>query len=475
MTTDSWNAPEWARQAVFYEIFPERFCNGDPTNDPPGTVTWDSEPTRENFFGGDLDGVRQRLDYLADLGVTAIYSTPFFAAQTNHHYDTSNYLEIDPAMGTLADFSALIGELKRRDMRLVLDAVFNHCGDGFPPFQDVLEHGRQSRYWDWFFVNDFPLETTPPNYQTCGGAAFLPKLNTDCPEVGDYLLNVTRYWLEQGIDGWRLDVPWKVPMDFWRRFRQAALAANADAYLVAEEWRSAAPWQAGDTVHGVMNYRLRNAILDFCAWDHMDAEDFDYELARLREEHGPVAPYHLTLLSSHDTPRILTLCNHNLGRMIAAVVFQMTYVGIPMVYYGDEIGMVGDNDPLCRAGMIWETARQNGRILDTHRTLIHLRRTHPALVDGTFETLHVFNGVYAYRRSLDADCAIVVLNPREARSNYCIPVGTRPDHPPRFWYEHLTQQVFTTLDDALCFDVLPAQSAFVFTPVKRIDHAQNNA
>ncbi len=465
MTTDSWNAPEWARQAVFYEIFPERFCNGEPANDPPGTVPWDSEPTRENFFGGDLVGIRQRLDYLENLGITAIYSTPFFSAQTNHHYDTSNYLEIDPAMGTLADFSALIGDLKQRDMRLVLDAVFNHCGDGFPPFQVVQKHGRQSRYWDWFVVNDFPLETVPPNYQTCGGAAFLPKLNTGCSEVCDYLLHVTRYWLEQGVDGWRLDVPWKVPMDFWQRFRQAALAANADAYLVAEEWRSAAPWQCGDTVHGVMNYRLRNAILDFCAWDHMDAEDFDFELAQLRQEHGPVAPYHLTLLSSHDTPRILTLCNHDIGRMIAAVVFQMTYIGIPMVYYGDEIGMVGDNDPLCRAGMIWDSTRQNQRILDTHRALIRLRRAHPALVDGTFETLHVFNGVYAYRRTLGMDCVIVVLNPRDARSHYRIPVGYWPDRPPKVWHEHLTQQTFTIQDDVLTFEVLPAQSAFVFTPV----------
>jgi cyclomaltodextrinase len=428
-------------------------------------VAWDSEPTRDNFLGGDLVGIRQQLDYLEDLGITAIYVTPFCPAKTNHHYDTSNYLAVDPAMGTLADFSALVSELKQRDMRLILDAVFNHCGDGFPPFKDVQENGHQSRYLDWFFVNDFPLETAPPNYQTCGGAAFLPKLNTNCAEVHDYLLNVTRYWLEQGVDGWRLDVPWKVPMAFWRSVRQTALAANADAYLVAEEWRSAAPWQSGDTVHGVMNYRLRNAILDFCAWDHMDAEDFDCELARLRDEHGPVAPYHLTLLSSHDTPRILTLCNHDLGRLIAAVVFQMTYVGIPMIYYGDEIGLIGDNDPLCRTGMIWEPARQNRRILNIHRTLIRLRRAHPALVDGDFETLDVFNGVYAYRRTLGADCVIVVLNPREARSGYRIPLGNNADQSARVWYEHLTNQTVATRENVLYFDRLPAQSAFVFTSV----------
>jgi glycosidase len=461
MTANSWNAPAWARQAIFYQIFPERFCNGNPTNDPPGTVAWDSEPTRENFFGGDLAGIRQRLDYLENLGITALYLTPFFEAQTNHRYDTTDYLKIDPAAGTLADFAALVGDLKQRQMRLVLDAVFNHCGDGFAPFKDVQEHGRQSRYWDWFVIHDFPLETTPPNYQTCGGAAFLPKLNTRCPAVCDYLLQVTRYWLDQGADGWRLDVPWKIPMDFWRSFREIALAAHPEAYLVAEEWRSAAPWQTGDTVHGVMNYRLRSAILEYCAWDHLDAEDFDIELARLREEHGPAAPYHLTLLGSHDTPRLLTLCRQNIGRMIAAIVFQMTYFGIPMIYYGDEVGMSGENDPLCRAGMIWDTARQNLKILRTYRTLTQLRHTHPALVDGDFETLTAFNGVYAYRRSLDADSVIVVLNPREARSGYRVPLGQGG-----LWYEHLTQQTFSAAGGVLTFESLPAQSAFVFTPIR---------
>ncbi len=463
MTPETWDAPEWARKAVFYEIFPERFFNGDPSNDPAGTVPWDSEPTRENFFGGDLAGIRAQLDYLQKLGVTAIYSTPFFKARTNHRYDTADYLAIDPAAGTMDEFQMLLRDMKQRDMRLILDAVFNHCGDGFQPFQDVCQHGPDSRYWDWFLVEDYPLETDPPNYQTCGGAAFLPKLNTDNPEVRDYLLQVTRYWLEQGADGWRLDVPWKVSQDFWRTFRQVALKTNPAAYLVAEEWRSAWPWQRGDTVHGVMNYRLRNAILDYCAWDHMDAEDFDYELECLREEHGAAAPYHLTLLSSHDTPRILTLCNDDINRMILAVVFQMTYIGTPMVYYGDEVGMAGDNDPLCRGGMIWDATRQNQQLLDIHRTLIQLRKSHPALTHGAFQSLHIFNGVYAYQRTYKDDVVIVVLNPRDARSGYRISLPAETGSPAGQWYEHLTGQTFSICDNTLQFDHLPAQSAFVFT------------
>lgn len=464
MTPETRHAPEWARNAVFYEIFPERFFNGDPSNDPAGTVPWNSEPTRENFFGGDLTGIRARLDYLQKLGITAIYSTPFFKARTNHRYDTSDYFNIDPAAGTMDEFHALVEDLQQRDMRLILDAVFNHCGDGFQPFQDVCRHGPDSLYWDWFIVENYPLKTAPPNYQTCGGASFLPKLNTDNPEVKDYLLNVTRYWLEQGAAGWRLDVPWKVSHDFWRAFRAVALDANPDAYLVAEEWRSAWPWQTGDTVHGVMNYRLRNAILDYCAWDHMDAEDFDYELKCLREEHGTAAPFHLTLLSSHDTPRILTLCNDDVNRMILAVVFQMTYIGIPMIYYGDEVGMAGANDPLCRGGMIWDVSRQNQRLLDVHRTLTHLRRTKPALTHGAFKTLHVFNGVFAYQRTYKDDFVIVVLNSRDARSDYGIPLPVEMDNHSEQWHEHLTGQTFNAHDSILHFEHLPAQSAFVYTP-----------
>lgn len=464
MTPATWHAPEWARNAIFYEIFPERFFNGNPSNDPAGTVPWDSVPTREDYFGGDLAGIRARLDYLQKLGITAIYSTPFFKAGTNHRYDTSDYLAIDPAAGTMDDFKALLHDMQQRDMRLILDAVFNHCGDGFQPFQDVYQRGPDSPYWDWFFVAGYPLETDPPNYQTCGGAPFLPKLNTDHPDVKEYLLRVTRHWLEQGAAGWRLDVPWKVPQDFWRAFRQVARDANPDAYLVAEEWRSAWPWQQGDTVHGVMNYRLRNAILDYCAWDHMDAEDFDYELTCLREEHGTAAPYHLTLLSSHDTPRILTLCNGDVNRMILAVAFQMTYIGTPMVYYGDEVGMAGENDPLCRGGMIWDVSRQNQRLLEIHRTLIQLRTSHPALTHGTFQSLHVFNGVYAYQRHHEDDVVIVVLNPRDARSDYRIPLPAEVTKHAATWHDHLSGRAFNIQQNSLTFECLPAQSAFIFSP-----------
>ncbi len=428
-------------------------------------MPWDSPPTRDNFFGGDLAGIRSRLDYLQDLGVTGLYLTPIFRAGTNHRYDTHDYLQIDPALGGLEDFQGLVADLHKRGMRLLLDAVFNHCGDGFWAFEDVRQRGPDSPYADWFFVDTYPLTSDPPSYQTCGGAAYLPKLNTDHPEVRAYLLDVTRHWLKQGADGWRLDVPWKVSQEFWREFRRAALVANPEAYLVAEVWRDSEPWLHGDTVHGVMNYWLRNLILDYCVLDHMDAEDFDYELNALRHKHGASAPYHLNLLGSHDTPRMLTLCGEDSRRARIAIVFQMTFPGVPMIYYGDEVGMRGGDDPLCRGGMLWEQGRWNRQLHETYRRLIRLRREHPALTEGDFESLLVFNAVYAYCRSTGEDTVLVVLNPRDRRQNVHIPTGGWAGRT-RAWHEALSGDLYHTRNGQIVLEDLPARSALVLTPVE---------
>ncbi len=465
---EDWAAPKWVRDAVFYQIFPDRFFNGDPSNDPPGTAAWDCAPSRENFLGGDLAGIRAKLGYLEQLGVGALYLTPFFKARTNHRYDTSDYLQIDPAAGTLDGWRALVRDAHRRGIRLILDAVFNHCGDGFWAFQDVIAHGAASPYADWFCIGSFPITVNPPSYQTCGGAAFLPKLNHANPAVREYLLGVARYWLEQAADGWRLDVPWKVPLDFWRDFRCEVLNVNPDAYIVAEVWRGTEPWLRGDTVHGVMNYRLRAAILDYCALDHMDAEDFDYELAQLRAEHGASAPYHLTLLGSHDTPRILTVCGGDAERARLAAIFQFTYLGAPMIYYGDEIGMAGENDPLCRAGMIWDESAWNARLHDTYQRLIALRRTHPALTQGGFETLLTFNGVYAFQRWRGDDRVVVVLNPREAYQNVRVPLGSAARCAVE-WEDVLTGERFAVHQGTLVFDQVPSGSGYVFLPREGCD------
>ena len=252
------------------------------------------------------------------------------------------------------------------------------------------------------------------------------------------------------------------------QLREEALRVKPDAYIVAEVWRGATPWLQGDTVHGVMNYRLRDAILDFCAWDHMDAEDFDYELAQLRAEHGASAPYHLTLLGSHDTPRILTVCEGDVARARLAAIVQFTYIGIPMIYYGDEIGMAGENDPLCRAGMIWDAQQWNARLHDVYCTLVALRRAHAALTRGAFEPLVAFNAVYAYHRWHGSDSVIVVLNPREARQNVRIPLGAAAGRA-ALWEDALSGARFSARDGVLALETLPSKAGYVLLPLKGTD------
>ena len=428
---------------------------------PTGTTTRRRAKTSSAATSTALD---LKIPHLTELGVNAIYTTPIFEALSNHKYDTCDYLKIDPAFGTLETFRATLAALKSADIRWVLDAVYNHCGDCFWAFQDVIANGSASPYADWFVVESYPIRFDPPSYQTCGGAPFLPKLNTTNPEVQAYLLQVTETWLKEGIDGLRLDVPWKADSDFWRRFYQTVQHINPDAYVTAEVWRGTRDWLDGDRAHGVMNYRLRGNILDYAAFDHMDAEDFDYEVRQLLAEHGDTARAHLTLLGSHDTARIRTVCKGDVGRTLIAIVLQMTLPGVPMVYYGDEIGMEGENDPDCRRPMIWDKSRWNMPIYEATKTLIRLRHDHPALRTGSLEPLKVFNGVYAFARVLDDDCAVVITNPRMEQPQLRVPLGALARH--SAWLDVLSGVQFRAETGTLNFKPLNAASAYVLIPVR---------
>ncbi|MBA4379226.1 MAG: alpha-amlyase [Anaerolinea sp.] len=460
----TYTAPEWIRNAIFYQIFLDRFDNGDPSNDPPGVLPWGSPPTLDNFFGGDFQGIMDHLHYLEDLGVNTLYLTPIFKARTNHKYDTCDYMTIDPSFGTNQLFHRFVDEAHSRGIRVVLDAVFNHCGDGFWAFEDVKQRGAASKYKNWFYTTNFPIRQDPPNYQTCGGVAYLPKLKVTNPEVQEYLLKVATYWLREfDVDGWRLDVPWKVNLDFWRTFREVVKQINPDAYIVGEVWRDPRPWLQGDTCDGVMNYPLRNYILDYCVYDTMDAEDFDYEITLLRKTYGSSASAQLNLLSSHDTPRLLTLCKNDIARTIIAITFLFTYVGSPMIYYGDEIGLCGGNDPDCRRCMPWEEANWESELAKTYQKLIRARHTHRALRRGDFVPLLVFNGVYAYLRRFNNDEVIVILNPREERHQIKIPLGSTGTKE-RTWRNLLGEGIFKETEAHLQIETLLSKSALVLVP-----------
>jgi glycosidase len=286
-------------------------------------------------------------------------------------------------------------------------------------------------------------------------------LNVSNPEVRSYLLQVARYWIERcDIDGWRLDVPWKIPMDFWREFRQVVKAARPDEYIVAETWRDTAHWLQGDTCDGTMNHPLRDYILDYCVRDSMDAEDFDYFASRLRQVHGPADAFQLNLLGSHDTPRLRTLSGST-PRLLLAVAAQFTLPGVPMIYYGDEVGLFGENDPGCRAAMPWDTAGWDEHIRSAYRKLIHARRQHPALSRAPVERLLAFNGVYAFCRKLEEDEIIVVLNPRGEQQDLTIPLPADSPACPR--RDLLTGITISPVSSGLYLPTLPSETALILS------------
>ncbi|WP_106769121.1 alpha-glycosidase [Paenibacillus faecalis] len=426
---DVFTTPDWVKDAVFYQIFPERFANGDPSNDPKGTLPWSStEPTPTNFFGGDLQGVIDHLDYLSELGINAIYFTPLFTATTNHKYDTEDYMEIDPQFGDKDTLKKLVDLCHERGIRVVMDAVFNHSGKTFAPFVDVQKNGEKSKYKDWFYVRSFPLEVVDgiPTYDTFAFEPLMPKLNTENPEVKQYLLKAAEYWIKEiGIDGWRLDVANEVGHQFWREFRQVVKNANPDAYILGEVWHESSIWLEGDQFDAVMNYPFTNAVLDFFIRRKVDAEKFSFMLGRqLAGYPRQASEVAFNLLDSHDTARLLTLANGDKRLMKLAALFQFTYSGTPCIYYGDEIGMDGGDDPGCRKCMVWDEDKQDKELFTFYQKIIKLRKAHPALRTGTFDflTTEHLGGKVAYRREDDNETIVVFMNNDKVAQSITVPV-----------------------------------------------------
>ena len=419
--------PAWVNDAVFYQIFPERFANGDRSNDPPGTEPWGGLPGSRNYFGGDLQGIIDHLDYLSGLGINAIYLNPIFASNTNHKYQTSDYLKIDPHFGDEATFSRLVERCHARGIRIILDGVFNHTGVDFFAFADLKEQGASSKYRGWYNVYSFPVAPVQkPNYECWWGYGSLPKLMTENPDVRSYLFKVTRYWMERGIDGWRLDVPNEIPHGFWIEWCKLVKSINLDAYIVGEIWDDATPWLGGDQFDAVMNYRFRNACLGFFATGAMLPSSFDSSLAAVRGQYREDVSFVLqNLLGSHDTERILTMCGGDKAAVGLAVLFQMTYLGAPMVYYGDEVGMEGGKDPHCRGTMVWDESKQDAGLLSLYREAIALRMAYPVLRHGSFvrRLTDDAHRVYGFERTSGDSRALVLLNNGKERRRVSLPLA----------------------------------------------------
>ena len=390
--------PNWVKQAVFYQIFPDRFATSAKVAKPNNLEPWETPPSIYGFKGGDLLGVVERLDYLQDLGITAIYLTPVFQSASNHRYHTHDYYQVDPILGGNAALRILLDDAHRRGMRVVLDGVFNHASRGFFQFNHILECGASSPYLDWFDVRSFPLNAYEgtPNYRCWVDLPALPEFNTKNPQVRAFIMGVARYWLEYGIDGWRLDVPFCIDDDsFWQEFRQVVKSVNPEAYIVGEIPGEAQRWLQGDQFDAVMNYQFTHACLGFFGGEKinrvieermmgfpstpiLDAPAF----ARRAEELLKLYPHEnilaqLNLLDSHDMPRFLAMAGNNKSALKLAVLFQMTYPGAPCVYYGDEIGLA--NGPTgapedCRYSFSWDERRWDTGLRSYFKKMIALRK-----------------------------------------------------------------------------------------------------
>ena len=412
--------PDWLRDAVVYEIFVDRFSNGNHHLDPPNVAAWGSAPCATGFMGGDLAGITSRLEYLADMGVSVLYLTPIFLASANHRYNTYDYFTIDPRVGTLDDFRELVAKVHRLGMRILLDGVFNHCGRGFFPFFDVMENGRASAWTGWFHVDDYPVDAYGCHrFEGWLGAAEVPEINLANPDARAYMLRVAEYWTAQGIDGWRLDaVPHVRHRAFWRELCHVVRRVNPEAYLLAEIWGDPSPWLGAD-FDGATNYAFRDAIVGFLFERSLTPSAFAERLERATCRDPHIAAGMCNLLGSHDTPRLWTLAGGDERLVRIALTLLFAFPGIPCVYYGDEIGLAGGAEPDNRRAMEWDERRWNADLRPLIGQLASARRSAPALCEGTWETVLADDnrGVCVFRRrSRDDECLVTVdLDAREAR------------------------------------------------------------
>ena len=367
----------WCDQAVFYQIFVDRFHMGSSSKDKRYIdKNWGELPKPKGFYGGDLPGITEKLDYLQDLGINSIYLTPIFQSPSNHKYDTIDYEEVDAMFGTNRDLKELVESAHKRGIKILLDAVFNHCSYLCKQFQDVLRKGKESVYYDWFIIRGDRPVLEQMNYECFAACNYMPKWNTNNLEVQKFLLHIATKWIkEYGIDGWRLDVADEVSHDFWRQFRKAVKAAKPDALIVGENWHDSRPWLEGDQFDSIMNYSFTKACLDYFAYEKYSAQRFCERLSEiLMRNTDQVNEMMLNLLDSHDTERFLTNVGENADKLKCALAVLFFFVGMPCIYYGTEIGTAGGYDPDSRRTFDWDKTHWNMDIYNTVKDLIRLRK-----------------------------------------------------------------------------------------------------
>ncbi len=453
-----YSVPKWLYGGIIYQIFPDRFYRGEKEKKVPDYKVlhenWDEMPVflpnedgeilNNDFFGGDIKGIIEKLDYLKSLGVTIIYLNPIFKAYSNHRYDTGDYMQIDDLLGSMQDFELLIKKAKEKDIQIILDGVFNHTGDdslyfnkynrydSFGAFQD-----KNSKYYSWYNFTDYPNK-----YESWWGIKTLPAINETNPDYADFITGkngVVEFYTKLGIGGWRLDVVDELPADFVKKIRNAVKRNNKNAVLIGEVWEDATnkisygkrrEYFQGEELDSVMNYPLKNAILEFVKYGNVNALSYTI---KEQLDHYPHQALHalMNILATHDTIRLLSnLSVEDINgktktqlaelkikesdfetakfKLKVATLLQYTLMGVPTIYYGDEVGLQGYTDPLNRKTFPW--GNEDKDIYNWYVFLSKLRSKYSAFYCGEFEEVYKDNGVFIYKRFDEKSEVLVAVN-----------------------------------------------------------------
>ncbi|WP_127836315.1 glycoside hydrolase family 13 protein [Clostridium prolinivorans] len=395
---DLYKAHDWWRQSIFYQIFVDRF------NKEEIDENWFDEPTNKRMFGGNIKGILNKLDYIEELGINAIYLTPIFESPSCHKYDTIDYYNIDKSFGDKSIFREFVNRCHERGIKIILDAVFNHTSDEFFAFKDAIKKGKKSKYYDWYFFKE------DGSYEMFGHSKNMPKLNTTNKETKKYLLEVSKYWIEEfDIDGWRLDVANEIDHKFWREFREVVKDAKEDAIIIGEVWDGAESYLKGEQYDSTMNYPFMNIALEVFAKNTATLNELDCFIQNLFARYRKDIRYNLlNLIDSHDTARFLYECGNDKEKLKSAVFYMFTSIGIPMIFYGDEVGLSGATDPYCRMTIDFENIDKD--LFEFYKNMAKIRKTSKALQEGEYSKIFVNKNVYAYKRYTENEEIICVFN-----------------------------------------------------------------
>jgi glycosidase len=412
---DMYKAPKWVQETVWYSIFPDRFSNKD--NRQPNLIPWESEKEYKNnqFYGGNLKGITDKLPYIKDMGFDGLYMTPIFLSPSAHKYDTIDYFEIDPSFGTKNDLKELVNEAHKLGIKVMLDAVFNHTSVDHPFFIDVIKKGKDSLYYNSFYIKKTPITKTKTtkhgghvdfklDYETFAFSPKMPKTNTEDSLMREHLLNVSRYWIEHfDIDGWRLDVSNEISHDFWRSFRKVVKKTKQDTFILGENWDNSMPWLQGDQFDAVMNYEFMYPIWSYFGTNIKQTTYTGKDLKNAINQTIFSYPKNVivnmfNLVDSHDTERIAEVCEGNRDLLKLVYLFQFSLPGAPSIYYGGEIGLRGKHDPDNRRCMIWDKQRQDTKLQSFIKKLISIYHQEKAFQSPTITWLLTTNDVLIYQK-----------------------------------------------------------------------------